>query len=142
MDEANPINGAGEPAEIPAETQLVEVELRKALRHVPAPEGLTARVMERVAAREQVRTQRRTFASFVSTHKRAAWWTALAASLLLFLGGDMAYVYRVHELQKQAEAREQVDRAMELANRALAQVHSNMERSGDPFVQFALNLTK
>ena len=123
--------------------ERVESELRQCLEHVPAPEGFADRVMERVAAKGAVKAKVLRFPSLVGAHRRAGWWSAIAAALLLAVGGDLVHLHRVREAQKQAEAQQQVDLAMELTNHALGQVGDSLERShAARFTQIALQLSK
>lgn len=123
----------------------VERELRQCLQHVPAPAGFTDRVMARVAAGTDVPRKGRvlSMAAFTGMHRRQGWWSAIAAALLLTVGGDMVHVYRTHEAQRQAAAQHQVDLAMQITNRALDQVGEGLERShAAKLTQIALELSK
>lgn len=123
----------------------MEEELRQCLRHVPAPEGFTERVMVRTVTSRAVSQKGRVlrFPGFAGLHRRPGWWSAIAAALLLTAGGDMVHVYRVHEAQKQSAAQHQVDLAMQITNRALDQVGEGLERShAAKLTQIALELSK
>ena len=121
----------------------LEHDLRACMRHVPAPEGFTDRVMQRVATREAARKQKSSFVAFASAHKRAGWWTLVAATLLFAIGGDMVHLHRVREERRATEAQQQLDLALQLTNHALDQVDTSMERtSGARFTQIALELAK
>ena len=125
------------------ELERVETELRHCLKHVPAPEGFTNRVMERVAAKGAVKAKVLRFPSLGGAHRRAGWWSAIAAVLLLAVGGDIVHLHHVREAQKEAQAQQQVDLAMQLTNHALGQVGDGLERShAARFTQIALELSK
>jgi hypothetical protein len=125
------------------ELEAVEHDLRTCLQHVPAPEGFTDRVMQRVADREAARKRKHSLASFAAAHKRAGWWTAIAATLLFAIGGDMVHLHHVREAKRAVEAQQQLDLAMQLTNHALEQVDTSMERTqAARFTQIALELAK
>ncbi|MEZ2345515.1 hypothetical protein [Terriglobus sp. RCC_193] len=125
------------------EIEELEHDLRACMRHVPAPEGFTDRVMQRVATREATRKQKSRLAVFASAHKRAGWWTLVAATLLFAIGGDMVHLHRVREERRATEAQQQLDLALQLTNHALDQVDTSMERtSAARFTQIALELAK
>lgn len=125
------------------ELEAVEHDLRTCLQHVPAPEGFTDRVMARVSQREAARKRKSNIASFAAAHKRAGWWTAIAATLLFAIGGDMVHLHHVREERRAAEAQQQLELAMQLTNHALEQVDTSMEHTqAARFTQIALELAK
>lgn len=125
------------------ELEAVEHDLRTCLQHVPAPEGFTDRVMVRVSEREAARRRKNSLTSFATAHKRAGWWTAIAATLLFAIGGDMVHLHHVHEAKREAEAQQQLDLAMQLTNHALEQVDTSMEHTqAARLTQIALELAK
>ncbi|WP_156993932.1 hypothetical protein [Terriglobus sp. TAA 43] len=125
------------------EVEELEHDLRACMRHVPAPEGFTDRVMQRVATREAARNQKSRLTVFASAHKRAGWWTAIAATLLFAIGGDMVHLHHVREARRAAEAQQQLDLALQLTNHALDQVDTSMGRTqAARFTQIALELAK
>ncbi|MEG9433294.1 hypothetical protein [Terriglobus sp. ADX1] len=125
------------------EIEELEHELRGCLRHVPAPEGFTDRVMQRVATREAARKQKNRLAVFASAHKRAGWWAVAAATLVFAIGGDMVHLHHAREARRAAEAQQQLDLALQLTNHALDQVDTSMERTrAARFTQIALELAK
>ena len=108
-----------------------EEELRQSLTHVPAPDGFTDRVMERVAARGRA-AERPLGQSGVllGMRQHAGWWTSLAAMLALALGGsDAMHVRHQRHAREAAAAQAQVDLAMQLTNHALNEVETGLERS-------------
>jgi hypothetical protein len=122
------------------ETELTQVEdrLRQTLRHVEAPPGFTDRVMARVAEREAGRTQRadvqrkKLSRGFVGMHRQAGWWTAVAAALVLSLGGGAMFQHHQREQEAEAQAQEaqaQLDLALQLTSHALNQVQGGLDRS-------------
>lgn len=125
------------------ELEAIEHDLRTCLQHVPAPEGFTDRVMQRVATRDAARKRRNSLVGFATAHKRAGWWTAIAATLLFAIGGDMLHLHHVREERRAAEAQQQLDLAMQLTNHALEQVDTSMERTqAARLTQIALELAK
>ncbi len=117
------------------EVEATEAELRHALRHVAAPAGFTERVMQRAAARSadahrvQATTGRRGLHFFSNAH-RAGWLTAVAAMLLLTVGGgDLLHLRHERQMREAAAAEARVDLAMQLTGRALAQVETGLNRS-------------
>lgn len=111
----------------------MEKGLRQALRHVPAPEGFTSRVMARVAAREALHAEpnaaQRARGTLLRMHPAAAWWSAVAAALLLTAGGgDALHLHNLHRAQRQQAAQAQVDRALRLTGHALDEVELNVDR--------------
>ncbi|MEK6396518.1 MAG: hypothetical protein V4734_00400 [Terriglobus sp.] len=125
------------------ELEAVEHDLRTCLQHVPAPQGFTDRVMARVAEREAARKRRNSLVGFAAAHKRASWWTAIAATLLFAVGGDMVHLHHVREARRAAEAQQQLDLAMQLTNHALEQVDTSMERTqAARLTQIAFELAK
>jgi anti-sigma-K factor RskA len=121
------------------ELKEIEVEdrLRQTLRHVEAPPGFTDRVMARVAEREAGRTQRdgqrkKVSRGFVGMHRQAGWWTAVAAALVLSLGGGAMFQHHQREQEAEAqvqEAQAQLDLALQLTSHALNQVQGGLDRS-------------
>jgi len=113
---------------------VVESELRQALKHVPAPDGFTDRVMGRVNQREAGRGSRpapaKSFsAGFGGMHRNAGWWPAIAAMLLLAMGGDIAYLRHQRTEREAANVQQQMDLAMQLTSHALDEVNVSLERS-------------
>lgn len=112
------------------EPDQVEQGLQRALQHVDAPDGFTDRVMQRVQQRAQQHPLRR---AAVSVHRSAAWWSAIAAALLLSAAGSALHTHRLHMLQlNQAQATQmeaQMDIAMQLTGHALDQATDSVERS-------------
>ena len=116
------------------DVSVIEAELRQALQHVPAPEGFTDRVMGRVTQREAARGSRpvpaRSFGvGFGGMHSSTGWWTAIAAMLLLALGGDITYLRHQRTEREAAKVQQQMDLAMQLTSHALDQVDGSLERS-------------
>lgn len=116
---------------------LTEVEnaLRLALRHRPAPDGFTARVLARVAEVQNHegaarRGERRQAGALLRMHPTAAWWSAAAAAVLLAVGGGNAlHIRHQHQAQRARAAEAQVDLAMQLTNHALNEVTVNLSHS-------------
>ena len=104
-----------------SDLEQLEYDLRRDLRHVPAPAGFADRVLARTARR-----QGRRFPSN-ALNARAAWWAAAAATLLL-AGSEGRHLYRLHEA-KQAQAQAQLTLAMTLTNHALQAVQRDVDRS-------------
>ena len=116
------------------DVSAVEHQLRQTLQHVPAPDGFTDRVMARVAEREAARTARPVRAKYSSAgfsgmHRTAGWWTAIAAMLLLAVGGDLTYLRHQRTEREAAKVQQQMDLAMQLTSHALDQVDVSLERS-------------
>lgn len=116
------------------DVSVVESELRHALQHVPAPEGFTDRVMTRVTERQAVRSSRDTHGTqssmaSVSIHRSAGWWTAIAAMLLLGMGGDITYLRHQRSEREATKVQQQMDLAMQLTSHALDEVDVGLERS-------------
>jgi hypothetical protein len=92
----------------------IELELRKALRRVPAPDGFTERVMQRLPERAPA----------------FEWWRmAVAAALIcvMFLGG-MQYM-RQRRVQKARATEKQVIFAFTLAAEKLQRVNYRLQRN-------------
>lgn len=116
------------------DVSAVESELRQSLQHVPAPDGFADRVMARVAEREAARTvrpvrARYSSAGFGGMHRNAGWWTAIAAMLLLAVGGDVTYLRHQRTEREAAKMQQQMDLAMQLTSHALDEVDVSLERS-------------
>jgi hypothetical protein len=112
------------------EVAEIEEGLRQGLRHVPAPEGFTDRVMARVAQREasrQVRVQKK--AAFAGLHRNAGVWTSIAAALVLAVGGGVIHTRHVEQEREAAQVQAQLDLAMELTGHALDHVQGNLDKS-------------
>ena len=108
----------------------IEKGLRQALRHVPAPEGFADRVMARAAASGARSGRRGGTGPLLHMHPAAAWWSAMAAALLLALGGgDALHLHNQHRAQQEQAAQAEVDRALRLTNHALNEVTVNLDRS-------------
>lgn len=143
MDERESGKKLNEPEE-----SVVERELRQALRHVPAPNGFTDKVMSRVAVREAGRTSRpapraNSGSGLSGLHRHAGWWTAIAAMLLAAAGGDIAYLRHQRTEREAARVRQQLDLAMELTSQALDKVDVGLERShAARYTQMVLELGK
>ena len=116
------------------EVSAVESELRQSLQHVPAPDGFTDRVMARVAEREAARTSRpvrtrKGSTGFGGMHRNTNWWTAIAAMLLLAVGGDITYLRHQRVEREAAKVQQQMDLAMQLTSHALDEVDVGLEHS-------------
>jgi type VI protein secretion system component VasF len=116
------------------DVSAVENELRQSLQHVPAPDGFADRVMARVAEREAARTSRpasarQSTSGFSGMHRNTGWWTAIAAMLLLAVGGDITYLRHQRTEREAAKVQKQMDLAMELTSHALDKVDVGLERS-------------
>lgn len=110
----------------------IEESLRHALRHVPAPEGFAGRVMARVADGTQpvTVTAERRMPSTLLHMRPMAWWTAVAAALLLAVGGgDALHIRHQHVAQRERAAEAQLDLALQLTSHALNEVELNLDRS-------------
>ena len=112
------------------EIEHLESGLRQQLRHVAAPQGFTDRVMVRVAARERTAAPRRTHTvGFAQGNRHAGWISAIAAMLLVAVGGDVLHLRHQRQEREAAQAQQQVDRAMELTSHALNEVELNLGRT-------------
>ncbi|SEC28992.1 anti-sigma factor [Terriglobus roseus] len=116
------------------DVSAVESELRQSLQHVPAPDGFSDRVMARVAEREAARKSRlvptrQSSSGFGGMHRNAGWWTAIAAVLLLAVGGDLTYLRHKRVEREAAQMQQQMDLAMQLTSHALDKVDVSLERS-------------
>ena len=115
------------------ELEQLEEGLRWSLRHVPAPEGFTGRVMQRVAERKAARARslglgRR--GHLFAQSNRSAWWAAAAAALAIAVGGgDVLHVRHQREARQAQAAQAQVDLAMQLTSHALNEVELGLDRS-------------
>ena len=111
----------------------IEEDLRRCLQHVPAPEGFTGRVMARVGEREAGRAVVREAAGnrvFAGVHRRAEWWIAAAAALVLCVGGgDALHVKHLRQQREAAAMQAQLDLAMQVTNHALNEVGIGLDRS-------------
>ncbi len=124
----------------PMELQETEEDLRRGLRHVPAPEGFADRVMERVARREAARKLPVKRAAFAGLHRNAGVWTSIAAALVLAVGGNLMHVRHERQERQAAQVQAQMDLAMELTGHALDQVQGELDKS--PAGQFLNGLGK
>lgn len=110
------------------ELMELEEELRQALRHVPAPDGFADRVMRRVGAETALTAlERRSQGTLLRMHP--VWWSAVAAALLLVVGGDALHLHLQHRAQRERAAEAQVDLALQLTSHALDQVELDVDRS-------------
>lgn len=103
----------------------LERELRAGLRHESAPEGFAERVLARTAQRDQRRDGQRGKHPGGAGLAHKGWLTA-AAIVLAVGGGDLMHVW--HHRQA-AAAQAQVDLAMQVTSRALAQVEADLNRT-------------
>lgn len=111
------------------EIEETESELRDGLRHVPAPEGFSDRVMARVAHRESARKAVARKPVFGGLHRNAGVWTSIAAALVLAVGGNVMHTRHERHEREAAQVQAQMDLAMELTGHALDQVQGNLDRS-------------
>lgn len=113
------------------EVVAMEEALRSSLRHVPAPEGFTQAVQQRIAQREvnrQIHARQEMPAKgfFTGEHSLPVWWAAVAAMLAFAIGADLSHLR--HQRQAVA-AQQQVDYAMQLTTHALDEVEMGVNRS-------------
>lgn len=94
----------------------LEHDLRRALRRESPPAGFAGRVMQRIERTEQERPR-----------TRPVWWRAAAATVMLaaVLGG-----YRIHEIRKGEQAKEQLLRAMSIASEKAAYAQQQVRQIG------------
>ncbi len=111
------------------EIEETESELRHGLRHVPAPEGFSDRVMARVAQRESARKAVARKPAFGGLHRNAGVWTSIAAALVLAVGGNVLHIRHERQEREAAQVQAQMDLAMELTGHALDHVQGNLDRS-------------
>ena len=109
----------------------IEEQLRDSLRHVPAPEGFTDRVMSRLGEKDGTRPkvvpiQRSTFAN-VSPFR--VWWTGIAAALVVAVGGAGVYLHQQRQAREAAVVQAQMEVAMQLTSHALNGVQMGLHRS-------------
>jgi hypothetical protein len=102
----------------------LEHDLRRALRRESPPAGFAGRVMQRIggaAGSQPAETRRRTKSPPLQ------WWRAAAATVMLaaVLGG-----YRIHEIRKGEEAKEQLLRAMSIASEKAAYAQQQVREIG------------
>ena len=113
----------------------LEDALARELRHVSAPDGFTGGVMQRIAERrgtraEQAQRGKRGMTGFPGRPGTALSWAAAAAALAVSVGGgNFLHARHVRQMQQAAEARAQIDLAMQLTNRALNEVQADLDRS-------------
>jgi len=94
----------------------LENDLRRALRRESPPAGFAGRVMQRIEHAEHERPR-----------SRPMWWRAAAATVMLaaVLGG-----YRIHEIRKGEQAKEQILRAMSIASEKAAYAQKQVREIG------------
>lgn len=94
----------------------LENDLRRALRRESPPAGFAGRVMQRIERAEPERPR-----------SRPMWWRAVAATVMLAaaLGG-----YRIHEIRKGEQAKEQILRAMSIASEKAAYAQKQVREIG------------
>lgn len=110
----------------------VERSLQQALRHRPAPDGFTEKVMVRVARQSTnagASPSHRSSGTLLQTFPAAAWWAAAAATLLLTLGIGTAVHSQQQETQRAQAAEAQLDQAFQMTSHALDEVTRNVNRS-------------
>jgi hypothetical protein len=102
----------------------LEHDLRRALRRESPPAGFAGRVMQRIEVEDRQ--------SCLSGQTRWAvlhqgWWRAAAATVMLaaVLGG-----YRIHEIRKGEQAKEQILRAMSIASEKAAYAQKQVREIG------------
>ena len=103
----------------------LERELTESLKRVPAPEGFTDRVMERVAAKERRKVR------VMPVRLSHAWQTAIAAMLLVtVLCGGAGLWQRRRERQRAEFVERQFEVAMRVTGRKLDDVGERISRAG------------
>ena len=106
----------------------VEGELRAALQRVPAPEGFTDRVMARVAKREAKRQPSRPGNAGI-LQRRTGWITAVAAMLMLTMGGDLLHVRHQRREVQAKQAQEQSAAILEGLHLSIRQGRAKQEQA-------------
>jgi hypothetical protein len=142
------LEGELEPNEL--DVTVVELDLRHCLQHVAAPAGFTDRVMARVAERDAARTERgvrakrsTSTAGFGGVYRQAGWWTAIAATLVLAVGGDVMHLRHQRQEREAAKVQEQMDLALQLTSHALDEVGGGLERShASRYTQMVYEISK
>lgn len=109
----------------------IEEQLRDSLRHVPAPEGFTDRVMSRIGdtggRRAKVLSMRSS--TFGNVAPYGSLWAGIAAALLVAAGGGGMYVHQQRQAREAAAVQAQIDMAMQLTSHALNEVQIGLHRS-------------
>lgn len=103
----------------------LETNLKRALRRESPPAGLAGRVMQRIEADD--RQSRLPGQTRLSVLHRGWWRGAVAATVMLAaaLGG-----YRIHEVRKGEQAKEQILRAMSIASEKAAYAQQQVREIG------------
>ena len=102
-----------------------EQEVRQALRHVDAPEGFTARVLERAAATEMPLPWR-----LGLRHVPLRAWVGAVAAILLLTALVANQIRDRRERERVAKLQVQFDTAMRITDSTLEQTRAELERVG------------
>jgi len=108
----------------------VDMELKRKMRRVAAPDGFAEAVMGRVAA-SPVRRRPMALRRFTLSPRRMAWlWPALVSAMLLAVGVTSYAVHRQRQLELAAETQARFDVAMRITSRTLMRVSEEVTRAG------------
>jgi hypothetical protein len=102
----------------------LENDLKRALRRESPPTGFAGRVMQRIEVEDRRPLSGQTRLSVL--HPR--WWRGAAAATVMLaaaLGG-----YRLHEIRKGEQAKEQILRAMSIASEKAAYAQNQVRQIG------------